>query len=124
MHMFTFALLTAIAAPAVAQPVAIDVHLSNFKFEPSTIELKAGQDYALTLINDGSGGHSFSAKEFFAAAGVDAADAALIKTGAIDLKGGDRRTVHFRAPAAGTYSLKCSHAFHSGFGMKGEIVVR
>jgi plastocyanin len=78
----------------------------------------------LTLVNDGGGGHSFSAKEFFAAAGVRPDDAALLKNGAVEVAGNASVVLHFRAPAAGAYKVKCTHAFHSGFGMKGEIVVR
>jgi len=118
-----FALLTLMAASAI-QPTAIDVHLSNFKFEPKAIELKADTDYALTLVNDGGGGHSFSAKDFFAAAKVDAADVAILKDGTIEVPGNDKRTIHLRTAGPGAYKVKCTHAFHSGFGMKGEIVVR
>lgn len=112
------------AAPAAAQPTAIEVHLSNFKFEPKAIELKADTDYALTLINDGGGGHSFSSKDFFAAARVDAADLISMKDGTIEVPGNGSRTIHFHTGSAGTYKAKCTHAFHSGFGMKGEIIVR
>lgn len=111
------------AIPAAAQPTAVEVHLSNFKFAPKAIELKAGQDYALTLVNDSGGGHSFGAKKFFAAAKVDAADASALKDGKVEVPGGEKRTIRLRAPAAGVYKVKCTHTFHSGFGMKGEIVV-
>lgn len=112
------------AAPTAAQPTVVEVHLSNFKFEPKAIELKANTDYALTLVNDGGGGHSFSAKEFFAAVKVEASSSAALSDGKIEVRGDEKRTIHFRTPAAGTYKVKCTHAFHSGFGMKGEIIVR
>lgn len=112
------------AAPATAQPTAIQIHLSNFKFEPQAIELKANTDYALTLVNDSGGGHSFGAKEFFAAAKVDAADLNSMKDGKVEVPGEESRTIHFRTAGPSTYKVKCTHAFHSGFGMKGEIVVR
>jgi len=31
--------------------------------------------------------------------------------------------VHFTAPKAGTYPVKCTHTLHAGFGMTGKIIV-
>lgn len=118
------AVLPITVVQAETPATAIEVHLSNFKFEPKAIELAAGKDYALTLINDGGGGHSFSAKDFFASATVEPADAAQVKDGTVEVPGNEKRTVRFKTGAPGTYKVKCTHAFHSGFGMKGEIVVR
>lgn len=125
MKMILTAMLALAPAAANAQtPVAVEVHLSNFKFQPQVIELQADTDYALTLTNDGGGGHSFAAKEFFAAAKVERADLSSMKDGKIEVPGDGTRTIHFRTAGPGTYKVKCTHAFHSGFGMKGEIVVR
>ena len=112
------------SAPLVAQPATVEVRMSNFKFEPRSIQLRAGQDYALTLINQSSGGHSFAARDFFAAASVNAADRALVGQGKIEVPGHQRRTIRFRAAPAGTYKVKCTHTLHGTFGMNGEIVVR
>jgi len=118
-------LFVALSAPATAQAAAVvEVHLSNFKFEPKSIKLNADRDYALTLTNESGGGHSLEAKEFFALAKVDSADMAMIKDGKVEVPGSSSRTIHFRTAGPGTYKVKCTHAFHSGFGMKGEIVVR
>jgi plastocyanin len=116
----------AILAPAavLAQPATVEVRLSNFKYEPRTIELKAGQDYVLGLTNDSGGGHNFTAREFFAAATIPAADRAAIKDGTVEVPGHQRRTIRFRATAPGTYKVKCTHTLHGTFGMRGEIVVR
>jgi plastocyanin len=105
-------------------PAVLEVRLSNFKFDPRTLELKAGQDYALTLVNESSGGHSFSAKDFFAASRVEPSDLAVIRDGTIEVPGKQRRTIRFRAGPAGTYKLKCTHTLHGTFGMRGEIRVR
>jgi uncharacterized cupredoxin-like copper-binding protein len=48
----------------------------------------------------------------------------LIAEGGIEVPAGQAVEVHLTAPAAGTYKLKCSHAFHKMFGMSGSIVVR
>lgn len=125
MRVSAFAAVALFAAgPALSRPATINVHLSNFKYEPRTIELKAGQDYVLSLTNDSGGGHNFTAKEFFAAASVMAPDAAAITGGTVEVPGHQRRMIRLRAPARGTYKAKCTHTLHGTFGMRGEINVR
>lgn len=112
-------------APAVAQfggATEQRVELSNFDFAPRALHLHAGQPYALVLTNVASGGHDFAAPEFFAAAQVQPADAALIVEGEIEVPAKATRTVHL-IPAAGTYKLTCTHTLHAMLGMKGTIVV-
>ena len=111
------------ASQAVAQTAPEQrVELSNFDFNPHEIHLRAGQPITLVLANTASGGHDFAAPEFFAAAQIEPADAALVEHGEIDLPGKTTRTVHL-VPAAGTYKLTCTHTMHAMFGMKGTIVV-
>ena len=98
------------------------VTLSNFDFTPHELHLRAGQPVALVLANVASGGHDFSAPEFFAAARIEPADAALVSRGEVDVPGGATRTIHL-VPAAGSYKLTCTHTMHAMFGMKGTIVV-
>ena len=119
------AMLTAAPArPAAGPETKISVTLANFAFSPSTIALVHGRTYALERVNTAGGGHNFVAPQFFAVAQVAAADRGHINgKGAIELNGGERVTIHFVAPAAGRYPVKCSHLFHSTFGMKGAIVV-
>jgi plastocyanin len=94
------------------------VELSNFDFAPTKIHLRAGQATTLVLSNLASGGHDFAAPEFFAAARVEPADAALVRTARSTCPPSRRRTVHL-VPAAGTYKLTCTHMMHAMFGMKG-----
>ena len=120
---FLLATLVAFAPPAAAQPITAAVDLTNFKFTPAQVELKASRPTILQLRNDSSGGHNFSAPEFFAAAHVDPASAGLIRDGKVEVPA--HATVRLAlTPAAGQYPLKCSHPFHSTFGMKGTIIVR
>ncbi|MEP9357923.1 plastocyanin/azurin family copper-binding protein [Sphingomonas sp. KR3-1] len=107
------------AAPAPEQ--RIDVALSNFRFTPSTIALVHGQSYVLHLTS--SGGHSFAAKEFFAAAAMPAADRAKVKDGKVELDSDTAVDLHFTAPKAGHYAIKCTHLLHASFGMTGTFVV-
>jgi uncharacterized cupredoxin-like copper-binding protein len=116
-------LVACCASGAIAQSAAEQrVELSSFAFAPREIHLRAGQAVALVLANTGSGGHDFAAPEFFAAAQVDRADAALVEDGEVAVPGKSTRTVHL-VPAAGTYKLTCTHMMHATFGMRGTIVV-
>ena len=123
------ALSAASAVPLLAQVTdysraqAVEVDLSNFKFTPAKVELRAGQPQLLTLINKASGGHNFAAKEFFAAADIAPQDAGLVRKGSVEVEGGQSVTIHL-VPKAGQYDLKCTHFGHSTFGMTGVIVVR
>jgi uncharacterized cupredoxin-like copper-binding protein len=101
----------------------VEVKLSNFKFAPSTIELKAGQPYNLRLTGAASGGHDFTAPEFFAAAKVMSGDASIIRSGNVELNSGEAVTVRL-IPAAGEYRLVCTHTGHAALGMVGKIIVR
>lgn len=122
------AVLGLIYAPAFAQTPdwsraqQVTVTLSSFSFEPATIHLHAGQPVMLRLVNDGRGGHNFSAPEFFAASQLRAQDQALLSKGAVEVGGHDSKNIGL-VPRAGTYKLRCTHTMHSAFGMKGEIVV-
>lgn len=109
-------------APDWAGAQRIEVKLSSFDFTPSTLRLRANRPVVLHLVNTGSGGHDFHAPEFFAAAQVRPRDRRSIDKGRIEVRG--HRSVDVAlVPKAGTYRLKCSHAFHKAFGMSGRIVV-
>jgi plastocyanin len=121
-------LLAGLAAPAAAQPdwshaQRVTVALSSFKFAPAALRLHAGQPIILHLENTGSGGHDFSAPAFFRAAHVRLQDAGKLTGGSVDVDGHGSVDIAL-VPAAGTFPLRCTHAFHSMFGMKGSIVVQ
>jgi plastocyanin len=115
----------ALAAPAVSQPQAatVAVTMSNFKFEPNALQLRAGVPTVLHLVNTAGGGHNFTAPQFFAAARVAPASQPLIHDGMVEVPKHSAVDVEL-VPAAGQYPLKCSHTLHSAFGMKGTITVR
>jgi plastocyanin len=114
-------------APALAQPQAqpatVAVTMSNFKFEPGTLQLRAGVPTVLHLVNTAGGGHNFTAPQFFAAARVAPASQPLVHGGTVEVPKHAAVDIEL-VPAAGQYPLKCSHTLHSTFGMKGTIVVR
>lgn len=118
-------LLPLILAPAVASaqpaPQTVEVRLTSFDFTPSEIHLHAGQPVELRLTNASSGGHNFSAPQFFAAAQV-AAGGNAIHDGTIEVRSHQTVTVRL-TPSRGSYRLRCTHTFHTSFGMRGTIVV-
>jgi len=110
------------AAPEQAAPAIVPVDLTSFDFSPSRIHLRAGVPVVLRLRNPGRGGHNFSAPQFFAAARVEPAAAGQIRRGSVEVP--SRGSVDIALiPAAGRYRLRCTHMFHTAFGMRGEIVV-
>ncbi len=117
--------VTAQPSPVMAQagPQQVEIVLANFSFTPSQIRLTAGTPVTLHLVNRGSGGHNFMAKEFFAAASMDAATRATLgKKGVVELAKDESIDITM-IPKAGSYKVKCGHFLHSGFGMKGTITV-
>lgn len=109
-------------APDWSGAQRVEVELSNFDFTPSTLRLRANRPVVLHLVNTGSGGHDFTAPAFFAAARIRPRDRRSIGNGRIELRGHQSVDVAL-VPKAGTYKLKCSHAFHKAFGMSGRIIV-
>lgn len=117
--------LMSLSGPIAAQPTSgtTIVVLRNFKFEPAQIELRAGVPITLRLQNISSGGHSFVAPSFFAAARIDPRFARLISNGRVEIP--SHQSVELMVtPAAGNYPLKCGHTLHAMFGMMGAIIVR
>ncbi len=100
----------------------VTVTLANFDFTPAMLRLRAGKPYVLRIENQASGGHDFTAPEFFAASAVLAADAPRLKQGKLEVPGGTTATVHL-VPAKGSYKLVCTHFGHAALGMSGTIEV-
>jgi uncharacterized cupredoxin-like copper-binding protein len=120
---FAFLAAISLTPAAAAAPATTSVNLANFSFTPMTIQLRAGVPAVLRLRNTSSGGHSFTAPQFFAASRIQPQSAALVQKGKVEIPGGATVDIAL-IPAAGRYPLKCSHPFHAAFGMKGTIIVR
>lgn len=100
----------------------VEIRLSSFHFKPDDVRLRAGQPYVLKLVNAGSTDHTFTAPEFFAAAGMAPEDAAKVAKGQIEMGAG--ATVLLRlVPAAGEYRLVCTEFGHALLGMTGRLIV-
>lgn len=103
-----------------AEPVT--VILSSFAFAPAEIRLRAGRPVTLHLVNQGDGGHNFSAPEFFQAATIRAEDRGLVFRGTVELAGHRDKAITL-VPRRGVYKLRCTHTMHGMLGMKGWLVV-
>ncbi len=118
---FTAALVSASAAQAHVQLIAVE--MSNFAFAPAKLELLAGSDYQLHLVNTSSKGHDFAAPELFAAATVAPDDRAKVVDGKVEVEGGQTVDIRFTPQKKGIYKIRCTHFLHTSFGMTGTAVV-
>ena len=112
--------IAAAQAPDWGRASRVEVILANFSYSPQRIHLRAGQPVVLHLVNSASGGHDFTAKEFFASSRILAGSA---PGGEIELGGGETRSITL-VPAAGVYKAHCSHFLHATMGMTDQIIVR
>ena len=108
-------------APDYSHTATVEIVLKSFSFTPDTLHLRAGVPVRLT-IRDEKGGHNFAAPAFFAKAKIAPEDVGKVRSGKIELRGGEAVTIRL-VPAAGSYKLTCTHFLHTSFGMKGTIVV-
>lgn len=86
---------------------ALTVIAEDFRFEPASLPLDAGQTVHLTVTNGGGAEHNFTLEE------ADVSE---------DVEPGEDADVTFTAPDAnGTYTYYCE--YHRGRGMAGTITV-
>jgi uncharacterized cupredoxin-like copper-binding protein len=95
--------------------------LSSFAFAPHQVQLHSGVPVTLHLVNDGSGGHNFSAPAFFAASAYPSGTPP--QNGKVEIAARESVDITVVPGAAGTYRVECTHFLHSLFGMTGSITV-
>ena len=101
------------AAGAALPPEQITVTGSDdFRFNPSTITVKAGQPLEVTFQNGGEILHDFTVQQ------------GLPKPVAITEDGGKSGTATVSYARAGTYKFFCSQPGHDQLGMHGTITVQ
>ena len=108
-------------APA-GEAKGVTVRLSNFSFDPEILTLKAGVPVTLTLVNDSSGAHDFSAPAFFAASSLQPGSQ-VTADGRVAVDANQTVAVTLVPRTPGTYPLECTHFLHDTFGMHGTIQV-
>lgn len=114
--------LLARAQPSQSAPVeTVTISLSSFAFTPDQLRLRVGVPIRLHLVNVSSGGHNFSAPEFFGASLFPSGPPP--QDGTVEVASGNSADITLTPNLPGTYPFKCSHLLHSLFGMTGTIVV-
>ncbi|SDG09866.1 nitrite reductase (NO-forming) [Limimonas halophila] len=98
----------ALATPAAAQKT-VTVVGKEFKFEPSTVELEAGETLVIKFKNQGALSHNLTFKK------LDA------DTGTIQTDGTETIRVQ---PEPGTYTFVCTVPGHEAAGMTGTLKVQ
>jgi plastocyanin len=118
----TVAFLALSPASAQAQPstpVQI-VDLVNYSYSPEPLVLHAGSPVTLRFVNRSKSGHDFTAAKFFGSARILAG---LVRNGEVEVRPHQIASVTL-IPAAGRYTVYCSHPFHKILGMHTTIVVQ
>lgn len=116
-------LLCAAATPPAmwAHPTPLTVVMVDNRFEPDHVQFRAGQAYALHLLNRGRDMHEFTAPGFLKSALVK--DPAKLANGGKDIvvQPGEATTVLLIPRRKGSFDLRC--ADHDWDGMVGSITV-
>ncbi len=120
-YLFLCLLLT-LAACASQQPLVtigpakgeavVEVKASSFRFEPNNIKAYKGDVLVFRIENTSGSEHNFSVK---------GPDGSIIQS--VVLPAGQTTQARIPLTATGTYEFYCDKPFHSGFGLKGQIVV-
>ena len=87
----------------------VTITMTEFKYDPATINATAGQTINVTMINKGSIKHTFVVPDLKINYSADP---------------GQTVTKSFNAPKAGTYKIDCDEAGHKEAGMVGSLVVK
>jgi len=89
----------------------ITVKGTEYKFDPASVTLQAGQKAKVTLQNDGAIAHNWTVL------GLD-----NVTTG--DVESRQKKSVEFTPPQAGTYTVECTIPGHAEAGMTGTLTVQ
>ena len=118
------AALAALGAPAASAHVQlITVTMSNYAYEPATLDFLAGSDYQLEFVNTSGKGHDFSAPELFAASTIAPEDRAKVKDGSVEVEAGATVDIRFVPNRKGSYKIRCTRFMHATLGMTGTATV-
>jgi len=121
-------------APAWAEgeeaPGPVEVEMTEFRFTPDTITLRAGVEARLVLVNRGAVMHEF-ASPYLAEVGVavetDGIRVETVGLGEVEVEPGHAATLIFTPEAAGRFVFLCgakAPVDHAGEGMRGTLIVQ
>ncbi len=134
-------------ATAATQAQKVTVLMSEFKFAPKTVTLRAGVPVEITLVNKGSVEHEFMvytvpkaapgdwdeyvmANTFFKSMGeveVEFEERGAVASTSmfeVELEKGRSAVIHFTPSRKGTFEIGCHVEGHYEGGMKGTLVVK
>ncbi len=104
---------------------SFNVTMTDFKFQPDTLNVSAGQTVTVNLKNSGSVQHTFTVMKTPISGSYTSADAGNIFYNSDVVQPGASKTVTFTAPStAGTYQIICTVQGHFEAGMHGSLVVK
>jgi plastocyanin len=99
-----------VATPSVASTASLTVTATEWRFDPATLHLRAGQSLTLSVTNTGAELHTFTVPKL----GIDSGP----------LQPGATRELTFTAPPdRGRYDALCTFPGHEEAGMIGSLVV-
>jgi uncharacterized cupredoxin-like copper-binding protein len=104
---------------------SINVTMSDFKFEPETVNVAAGKPVTVTLKNTGSVQHTWSVMSNPVNGSYSDADKASILFSSDTVAPGGEKKVNFTAPTTpGDYQIICTEPGHLEAGMVGHLMVK
>jgi uncharacterized cupredoxin-like copper-binding protein len=117
-----------IAAADWARATTLEMALSEFKYAPATLHLRAGEPYRLRLVNRGVEAHDLTSPAFFQAIAVQKlatpkGELAAPKLRSIGVSAGEAKELFFVPVVPGRYAFDCDEPLHALFGMTGEAVI-
>lgn len=117
------------ACGAGQQEVDVTVAMREFEFEPASINVPAGSEVNLTLVNEGALEHEFVIIVQGVTVTPPVDEAQLDESGAIywehELEPGEEALLEFTAPEdPGEYQIVCAIAGHLEAGMEGTLIVQ
>jgi plastocyanin len=119
--------LAALGAPARAADIdwgraeTSTVVMTEYRFVPDHLRLRAGVPYRLQLENQGKELHELTAPEFFRSVLVRNREVLVPASQDVVLQPGAKKDVYFLAEEPGRYKMTC--ADHDFLDMAGEIIV-
>lgn len=113
-------------APSWAKGAPLTVTMTNRGFVPAQLTMKQGAGYIVRFHNASDRTHEFAAPAFFKLARVSPADQRWVSRNTLELRPGERATLHLIAPdtPGARYDYRSTRIEDAASKMKGAIYVK